>query len=180
MGVQLRLPDIKGDDHEQLRRIRSYLYQLVPQLQWALEASEVRTEAESGALSEVPGAQSVLRSRTAVPTEMGLSSEVAAPERVFGRGGAGCRYREREGRVSVSFSCGAQALPARVSAGALPEACRPKANVFAVCHAEFAEGEYGTACACVCPDGHVVLLAAQGHRGAQNPIAVDGFVEFFV
>ena len=180
MGVQLRLPDIKGDDHEQLRRIRSYLYQLVPQLQWALEASEVRTEAENGALSEVPGAQSVRLARTAPPTEMGLSSEVAAPEKVFGRGGAGCRYREREGRVSVSFSCGAQALPARVSEAPLPEACRPKATVSAVCHAEFAEGEYGSVCACVCPDGHVMLLSAKGHRGAESPIAVDGFVEFFV
>ena len=180
MSIQLRLPDIKGDDHEQLRRIRSYLYQLVPQLQWALEAAETRAETESEAPSEIPGSQSARHLRMAVLTEMGLSSEVTAPEKVFGRGGAGCRYREREGRVSVSFSCGAENLPARVSEAPLPEAYRPNATVCAVCHAVFAGDECGTACVCVRPDGHVVILSAKGHHGAENPVAVDGFVEFFV
>ena len=36
-GIELRLPNIGGSDKEQLTQIRSYLYQLVPQLQWALE-----------------------------------------------------------------------------------------------------------------------------------------------
>jgi hypothetical protein len=36
MSIDLRLPDIKGTDREQLKQIRSYLYQLVPQLQFAL------------------------------------------------------------------------------------------------------------------------------------------------
>lgn len=36
-GIELRLPNIGGSDREQLAQIRSYLYQLVPQLQWALE-----------------------------------------------------------------------------------------------------------------------------------------------
>ena len=36
MGIELRLPNITGNDREQLSQIRSYLYQLVPQLQWAL------------------------------------------------------------------------------------------------------------------------------------------------
>ena len=34
--IDLRLPDIKGTEQEQLRQIRSYLYQLIPQLQFAL------------------------------------------------------------------------------------------------------------------------------------------------
>jgi chromosome segregation ATPase len=37
MGIEIRLPNISGSDREQLAQIRSYLYQLVPQLQWALE-----------------------------------------------------------------------------------------------------------------------------------------------
>lgn len=36
MGIELRLPNIKGNDKEQLVQIRSYLYQLTEQLQWAL------------------------------------------------------------------------------------------------------------------------------------------------
>ena len=35
-GIDLRLPDISGSDREQLVKIRSYLYQLIPQLQFAL------------------------------------------------------------------------------------------------------------------------------------------------
>ena len=35
--TDLRLPDIKGTDSEQLKQIRSYLYQLIPQLQFALD-----------------------------------------------------------------------------------------------------------------------------------------------
>ena len=34
--IELRLPDIKGTDREQLKQIRSYLYQLIPELQFAL------------------------------------------------------------------------------------------------------------------------------------------------
>lgn len=36
MPVQLRLPDISGNDKEQLVKIRSYLYKLIPELQFAL------------------------------------------------------------------------------------------------------------------------------------------------
>lgn len=36
MAFDFRLPDIKGTDREQLKQIRSYLYQLIPQLQFAL------------------------------------------------------------------------------------------------------------------------------------------------
>jgi hypothetical protein len=37
MSIDLRLPVIKGTDREQLTQIRSYLYQLVPQLEFALQ-----------------------------------------------------------------------------------------------------------------------------------------------
>jgi hypothetical protein len=37
MGIDLRMPSITGaTDREQLAQIRSYLYQFIPQLQWAL------------------------------------------------------------------------------------------------------------------------------------------------
>ena len=46
MGIDLRMPNIVGNDKEQLVQIRSYLYQLIPQLQWAL--SNVNNLGESG------------------------------------------------------------------------------------------------------------------------------------
>lgn len=38
MPVQLRLPDITGSDKEQLVKIRSYLYKLIPELEFALNS----------------------------------------------------------------------------------------------------------------------------------------------
>lgn len=40
MSVDLRLPNITGTDKEQLAQMRSYLYQIIPQLQWALNTVE--------------------------------------------------------------------------------------------------------------------------------------------
>lgn len=36
MGIELRMPSITGTEREQLSQIRSYLYQLIPQLEWAM------------------------------------------------------------------------------------------------------------------------------------------------
>lgn len=40
MGIELRMPNITGNEQEQLVQIRSYLYQIIPQLQWALNNVE--------------------------------------------------------------------------------------------------------------------------------------------
>lgn len=45
MAIELRLPKIQGNDREQLVQIRSYLYQLTEQLQWAL--NNINTTASS-------------------------------------------------------------------------------------------------------------------------------------
>lgn len=41
MSIELRLPNFHGSDREQLVQMRSYLYQLIPQLQWALNNTAV-------------------------------------------------------------------------------------------------------------------------------------------
>ena len=41
--IELRLPNIKGNEREQLAQIRSYLYQLAEQLQWALNNTSAIT-----------------------------------------------------------------------------------------------------------------------------------------
>lgn len=40
MQVDFRIPNITGNEREQLQQIRSYLYQFIPQLQWALNSME--------------------------------------------------------------------------------------------------------------------------------------------
>lgn len=44
MSIDIRLPQISGTEKEMLLQIRSYLYQLAPQLQWALEDINKRQE----------------------------------------------------------------------------------------------------------------------------------------
>lgn len=54
MGIELRLPNIKGNDREQLAQIRSYLYQLTEQLQWALNNGS--TSASNYVAQQIPSA----------------------------------------------------------------------------------------------------------------------------
>lgn len=52
MGLDLRMPNINGaTEREQLAQIRSYLYQFVPQLQWAL--STIETSSQSHVTQQV-------------------------------------------------------------------------------------------------------------------------------
>ena len=167
MGMQFRLPDIKGTEREQLRQLRSYLYGLIPQLQLALDGAQSAPSASSAE----NGAQG----------ELGLSVAVSFPEKIFGNGGAGCRYRKREERVSVVFCCASPAqMPVRVSANPLPSDCRPHAPVLALCPAEFADGAGGVVCAQITADGYVDLLWAKSLSDETAPTAIDGKVEFLL
>lgn len=70
MGIELRLPNIKGNDREQLAQIRSYLYQLTEQLQWAL--NNVNASSTNYVVQKIPsGASSGMQ---IAPT--GLDAEV--------------------------------------------------------------------------------------------------------
>ena len=52
MAIELRLPNINGTDKEMLMQIRSFLYQHVQQLQWAL--NNVNTSAVNYVVQQVP------------------------------------------------------------------------------------------------------------------------------
>ena len=70
MSVELRLPSITGTtEAEQLSQIRSYLYQFVPQLQWALSSLE------SSSTSAIETAQKTVVQKT--------TSSPASPESTF-------------------------------------------------------------------------------------------------
>ena len=53
MPVQLRLPNITGSDKEQLAQIRSYLYQIIPQLEFALNT----VSTSSNVVTTIPKSQ---------------------------------------------------------------------------------------------------------------------------
>ena len=182
MAIRLRLPDIKGTDREQLRQIRSYLYGLIPQLQWALDREQQAQSTPANVPEEVFLPAAALQrtaENTAAWTELGLSGEVGTPATVFGRGGMGCRFLKREGRVSVAFCCAVSETPAHVNANPLPADCRPSAPVRAVCAAEFSDGSHGTACVQITPDGNAEILAAFSPEGDTAVTAIDGAVDFF-
>ena len=67
MGFDFRMPNITGTDREQLAQIRSYLYQLIPQLQWALSTLDTS--------STKTVEKQVIRERAAVPSSTALSPE---------------------------------------------------------------------------------------------------------
>lgn len=59
MNIDIRLPNINGStDTEQLQQIRSYLYQLAPQLNWALNTLETAGSAQAF-VAEKPKASSI-------------------------------------------------------------------------------------------------------------------------
>ena len=172
MAFRFRLPDIRGTDREQLRQLRSYLYQLVPQLQWALDA--VGSARKTGTASVETASQSA--EAIAARTELGLSDSVVSNARTVG---AGCRQLCKNGQVFVSFRCTVPAeLPVRVSGTPLAEKYRPDAPVCALCPAEFSDGGKGIACAAVTPEGHVEILWVKGFGEECAAADVDGCISF--
>ncbi len=67
MGFDFRMPNIVGNDKEQLQAIRSYLYQFIPQLQWALNT--IDTTGASGNVVQAP--------RQTVSSPASVNAEVA-------------------------------------------------------------------------------------------------------
>ncbi len=59
MAIDLRLPNISGSDREQLTQIRSYLYQIIPQLEFAINNIN-----SSGSAVQTPIAASRIPSKT--------------------------------------------------------------------------------------------------------------------
>lgn len=59
MAINLRLPNIAGNDREQLAQIRSYLYQIIPQLEFAINNIN-----SSGSAVQTPIAASRIPSKT--------------------------------------------------------------------------------------------------------------------
>lgn len=67
MGFDFRMPNIVGNDREQLQQIRSYLYQFIPQLQWALNS--IDTSSSSAYISPSQQKEEKPTAATAIDAE---------------------------------------------------------------------------------------------------------------
>lgn len=74
MQVDLRMPNITGTEREQLSQIRSYLYQFIPQLQWALNS--IDTSSASNYVVQ----QTKTNTATNTSPQQAFNSEVAFNE----------------------------------------------------------------------------------------------------
>ena len=52
-AFKFRLPDLKGNDSEQLKHLKSYLYQLIPQLEWTFNTLQAEIEKLSGEKDQI-------------------------------------------------------------------------------------------------------------------------------
>lgn len=170
MNTELRLPNITGgSDREQIAQIRSYLYQLVPELQYALDLRSREEDRTGAAESPEEGWRS-----------LGISPSAGEAREKVGRLGAtDCRYRlSEDGRhVCVAFACAVSLgeAPLSVSGKPLPRYCRPSATVRAVCCAE------GNAAAGIAVDPTGNVLVEWIRRGAENLTEcgwIDGYLEY--
>lgn len=79
MGIELRMPNIMGNEREQLIQIRSYLYQLIPQFQWALNNVETSGQSETAAVNAVQQAMKGTVASSGSPVNAGLTFEKLKP-----------------------------------------------------------------------------------------------------
>lgn len=141
MGIQLRMPSIKGAALEQLAQIRSYLYQIIPQIEWAL--NHIDPSAITGYMTnESKMSESDHSSREVVGTwvNLGFSKDVEPPASNCGRwdgDGCYCRVRPGERHIYIAFNCsiahGMEAL--QINEKPIPAAYRPKRSIYSLCSA---------------------------------------------
>jgi len=177
MGAEIRLPSINGATaQEQVSQIKSYLYQLVEQLQYAFEHTAPSSSGGASVSVHEIEAQLVHSSRllqalyseistrlsgkyvaqkdfeTSVKTalkeigdglswmSLGLSDTVSESDVGVGRTETGCFYRTDtlERHVHIAFRCAFTYTggAVTVNASAIPEAYRPKWDIYAVCAAD--------------------------------------------
>lgn len=157
-GIRLPLPDVRGSDREQLRAIRSYLYALVPELQWALDTAESAEEEKAEKPADVPAV-------SAVPS--------ARASDVGGEGGV-C-YTVLGGWVFLDICCTPRE---NEPVAILPTSVRPMNTVSALCPAKYENGADGVACVRIEPNGEVQIPWAHGFTEASGNPTAQGNVAF--
>lgn len=197
--VNLRLPHINGaNEREQLKQTQRYLYQLVEQLQFALNTLEASINSSTPAKSTMP-VRIIQPSpvatmnldmggdRTISDTgwiSLGLTDEVSASTINAGRSGNGCFYRVINGNhVYVAFNCSFAYAnsPITISAAQIPAPYKPSRNIYAL---STTNGR-GIARSFVNSSGDVCIDYVQNMASGENTTAVnvnwiDGYIDYWV
>lgn len=143
--TNLRFPNINaGTEREQLAQIKSYLHQLVGELNWALNSRDSGNAASVDSVARKELENSITRLQSMIKSSgrarsisdsgwisLGLSDEVYASTST-GRTGSGCYYRVENGsHVYVAFNAGLTYTgnTVTVSENSIPSELRPAGNV---------------------------------------------------
>jgi len=169
MNVTIRHPHITSKTEEgQLRQIRSYLYQLVEELNWALTTlNDITDEKPKTSVGQESG-----ESGTCNWIDIGLSDAVSSGDNTKGRY-AGCGYLlcDDVRHVHIAFNCAVSAPGSViVNASPIPEVYRPKCDIYAACIAE----------------GDAVVAVKVGVGGYETMTCaasvnwVDGYIDYWI
>ena len=189
MAIDLRLPDIKGNDKEQLKQIRSYLYQLIPELQFALNSFPAAGTASSVTEAAPPSNLLPVQTRSFSSNDtgwisLGLIAGVSETSQNAGRGGNGCFYRIDGGNhVYVAFHCAFQFSGSAVTVNSkeIPAPYKPPRNIYAL---NPTDGP-GIATVFVNSAGNVGIEHAQNIASGENAASytvnwIDGYIDYWI
>jgi hypothetical protein len=189
MAIELRLPDIKGSDREQLKQIRSYLYQLIPELQFAFNSFPATDTVSSVTAPETPSSLLPVQTRSLHSDDtgwisLGLLDTVAEPSRNIGQRGDGCYYRVVGGNhIYIAFSCAFQSGRSAVTVNGkeIPAPYKPPRNIYAL---NPTDGS-GIATVFVNSDGNVGIDHVQNISSGENTDSytvnwIDGYIDYWI
>jgi hypothetical protein len=168
--VELRLPNIKGNDREQLIQIRSYLYQLVEQLQYELNALGTPSTAN------IEPTVVAVKTPDSKWVSLGKTTE-AVPPTQLARNGDGVFYRALGKHLFISVSCGVayNGEPVKVNVTPIPKEYRPKYDTKVLCPCD----GNATAILSVTADGNIYVSSASDDTPIQIN-SIDGYIDYWV
>lgn len=178
--MKLRMPNIKGTDSEQLAQIRSYLYQIVPELEWAL--NHIGPSAKTDYVTnELNMSQSDHSSREDIGTWVNLGFSGVVKESLSN--GCYCRVRPGERHIYIAFNCsvtyGMGAL--QINERQIPSAYRPKRSIYTLCPAE----GNSVAQVRVNEEGNIFVdwihpVTAQAESTTPTAGWIDGYIDYWI
>jgi hypothetical protein len=198
MGIELRYPNITAHtDREQLAQLKSYLYQLVEQLQFALNDQsggggavqyydEMYAKLSSQFLPKIERVSAEIKKVSDAINlddkgwmDIGISSEVSDSYHEEGRTESGCYYRvcQEKSHIYVAFNCHAtlSAVDTKVNDIPIAEEYRPSRNAHGICAAG------GTvAHVVVTTDGNVFVSRIQTMSQDVEVEWIDGYIDYWI
>lgn len=184
--VNLRLPNINGsNERDRLAQMQSYLYQLVEQLQFALNTVGISQDNTVSSKSKfyplIVGGNMISDTGW---ISLGISEEANEAALNTGRSGNGCFYRVINGKhvyvaFNASFSYAGSTVT--ISGSSIPDSYKPSRNIYAL---NTANGRV-IAQSLVNSSGDVCVEYVQDMASTETTANVtvdwiDGYIDYFV